>query len=258
MKDYGLVSVITPCYNGAKFIGDAIESVMAQTYPNWEMLITDDCSNDNSIEVIKEYVAKDSRVRLLQLEKNSGAAVARNKSIAEAKGRYIAFLDGDDMWLPNKLELQLEFMEKKDCALSCTSLMYCNEEGEYTSIELAPKTHTFKQSLHDNRVGTTAAIYDTAKLGKIFMPLIRKRQDWALFMTILRTGVVAYGMKQPLCVYRVGQQSLSKNKWSLIEYNVKTYQVVLGWSFLRAFLYFLIVYMPHWLYKKWLMKQYNK
>ena len=90
------------------------------------------------------------------------------------------------------------------------------------------------------------------------MPQIRKRQDWALFMTILRSGIIAYGMKQPLCAYRVGQQSLSKNKWSLVEYNVKTYQVVLGWSFVRSFLYFLFIYMPHWLYKKWLMRQYNK
>lgn len=231
---------------------------MAQTYTNWEMLITDDCSKDNSIEVIRTYAAKDNRVKLLQLDTNSGAAVARNNSIKNAKGRFIAFLDGDDMWFPNKLELQLEFMVKKGCALSCTSLMYSNEQGEYTGIELAPKTHNFRQSLHDNRIGTSAAIYDTAKIGKIFMPLIRKRQDWALFMSILKTGVVAYGMKQPLCVYRVGQQSLSKNKWSLIEYNVKTYEVVLGWSHLRALMYFLFVYMPHWLYKKWLMRQYNK
>ena len=257
MKDYGLVSIITPCYNGAKFIGAAIESVLDQTYPNWEMLITDDCSSDNSEEIITEYARQDNRIKFFKLEKNSGAAVARNKSITEANGRFIAFLDGDDMWMPNKLELQLEFMEKKDCALSCTSLMYCNEDGEIHSIELAPKTHNFHQSLRDNRIGTTAAIYDTQKVGKVLMPLIRKRQDWALFMTLLKRGIVAYGMKQPLCIYRVGQQSLSKNKWSLIKYNIATYQVVLGWSFIRALIFFLTVYMPSWTYKKWLLKQYN-
>lgn len=258
MKDYGLVSIITPCYNGAKFIGDAIESVLSQTYTNWEMLITDDCSIDDSVSIITKYTQLDNRIKLFNLKVNSGAAVARNKSITEAKGRFIAFLDGDDMWMPNKLELQLEFMEKKNCALSCTSLMYCNEDGEFQSIELAPKTHNFHQSLRDNRIGTTAAIYDTQKVGKVLMPLIRKRQDWALFMTLLKRGVVAYGMKQPLCIYRVGQQSLSKNKWSLIKYNIATYQVVLGWSFIRALMFFLLVYMPSWSYKKWLMNQYNK
>ena len=258
MKDFGLVSIITPCYNGSQFIKDAIESVISQTYPNWELLITDDCSTDTSVDLILPYTQKDQRIKLFVLENNSGAAVARNKSISEAKGRYIAFLDGDDMWLPNKLELQLQFMNKNGCALSCTSLLYCNEQGEYIGIELAPKLHSFSESLKDNRVGTTAAIYDSQKLGKIYMPLIRKRQDWALFMTILQMGVVAYGMKQPLCVYRVGQQSLSKNKWSLIKYNILTYKVVLGWSLVRATLYFLFVYMPHWTYKKWLMSQYNK
>lgn len=258
MKDFGLVSVITPCYNGEKFIGDAIKSVMAQTYTNWEMLITDDCSKDKSLEIIRLYAQEDSRVKFFVLDKNSGAAVARNKSIKEAKGRFIAFLDGDDMWFPNKLELQLQFMSEKNCALSCTSMMYCDERGELSGIELVPMTHTFAQSLHDNRIGTTAAIYDTQKIGKFFMPLIRKRQDWALFMTILKTGIIAYGMKQPLCIYRIGQQSLSKNKWSLVKYNVATYQVVLEWSYLRSFMYFLFVYLPHWAYKKWLIKQYNK
>lgn len=258
MKEYGLVSIITPCYNNAKFIGKAIESVISQTYQNWEMLITDDCSSDGSVEVIMNFINQDSRIKLFRLEKNSGAAVARNKSITEAKGRYIAFLDGDDIWMPNKLEIQLEFMSLNDYALSCTSMMYCDEEGMFKSIELAPQSHSFKQSLKDNRVGTSTAIYDIDKVGKILMPLIRKRQDWALFMTILKTGVVAHGIKQPLCIYRVGQQSLSKNKWSLIKYNVATYQVVLGWSFIRAFLYFLFIYMPCWSYKKWLMRQYNK
>ena len=184
MKEYGLVSIITPCYNNAKYIGKAIESVISQTYQNWEMLITDDCSSDGSVEVIMNFINQDSRIKLFRLEKNSGAAVARNKSITEAKGRYIAFLDGDDIWMPNKLEIQLEFMSLNDYALSCTSMMYCDEEGMFKSIELAPQSHSFKQSLKDNRVGTSTAIYDTDKVGKILMPLIRKRQDWALFMTI--------------------------------------------------------------------------
>ena len=155
MKEYGLVSIITPCYNNAKFIGKAIESVMSQSYQNWEMLITDDCSTDNSIDVINEYIKKDCRVKLFRLDKNSGAAVARNNSITEAKGRYIAFLDGDDMWMPNKLELQLEFMSGNNSALSCTSMMYCDEDGNFKSIEIAPKSHNFKQNLKESVFSST-------------------------------------------------------------------------------------------------------
>ena len=258
MKDFGLVSIIMPCYNGACHIGEAIESVVNQTYENWQLLITDDCSTDDSVDLIKSYVQNDKRIKLFVLGKNQGAAVARNNSISKAKGRFIAFLDGDDFWLPAKLELQLDFMLKKKCAICCSSLLYSNENGEYIGIELAPKFHSFRDSLKDNKIGTTSAIYDTNMIGKYYMPLIRKRQDWALFMSILKTGVIAYGMKQPLCVYRIGHQSLSKNKWSLIKYNIATYQIVLKWSFPRALIYFLLVYMPHWLYKKWLIKQYNK
>lgn len=253
-----MVSIIMPCYNSSKFIGDAIESVLAQTYQNWEILITDDCSSDNSIAVINEYAKRDSRVKLFMLEKNSGAAVARNKSIEEAKGRFIAFLDSDDMWTPQKLEKQLEFMRKKDCALSYTSILLCNEGGEITGIEVAPHTHTFHQSWCDNKCGTSTAIYDTEKIGKVLMPLIRKRQDWGLFMSILRTCKIAFGMKEPLAYYRMGQQSLSKNKWSLVRYNLAVYQTVLGWSYVRSLFFFLFVYMPCYIFKVWQKHLYNK
>ena len=253
-----LVSIITPSYNCEKFISDCIESMVAQTYTNWELLITDDCSKDNSVGVIQRYVDKDPRIHLFVLKENSGAAVARNNSIKEAKGRYIAFCDSDDFWMPDKLEKQLEFMRQKDCALSYTSIMLCDEKGEITGIEVAPSYHTFHQSWCDNKVGTTAAIYDTAKLGKVYMPLLRKRQDWGLFMTLLKTCKIAYGMKLPLCYYRMGQESLSKNKKSLVKYNIAVYEVVLGWSHIKSWLFFLTVYMPCFLYKKWLKHQYNK
>lgn len=253
-----LVSIITPSYNCSKFIGSCIESVQKQTYTNWEMLITDDCSKDNTVEVISQYSEKDKRVKCYVLKENSGAAVARNNSITEAKGRYIAFLDSDDMWTPDKLEKQLEFMRKKDCALSYTSILLCNEGGEITGIEVAPHTHTFHQSWCDNKCGTSTAIYDTKKIGKVLMPLIRKRQDWGLFMSILRTCKVAYGMKEPLAYYRMGQQSLSKNKWSLVKYNLAVYKKVLGWSYIRSLLFFLFVYMPCFSFKVWLKHQYNK
>lgn len=253
-----LVSIIVPSYNCSKFIGDCIESVQRQTYTNWELLITDDCSKDNTVDVIKAYSDKDDRVKLFVLKENGGAAVARNNSITEAKGRYIAFLDSDDMWTPEKLEKQLEFMRQKDCALSFTSSLLCDEENNVIGLEIAPLSHTFHQSWCDNKCATSTAIYDTEKLGKVLMPLLRKRQDWGLFMSILRKCKISYGMKEPLAYYRIGQESLSKNKWSLVKYNLAVYQTVLGWNYLRSLLFFMVVYIPCFSYKKWLKKQYNK
>lgn len=138
-----LVSIITPSYNSSKYIAETIEGVLSQTYPNWELLITDDCSTDNSIEVINEYVQQDTRIKLLKLDINSGAGVCRNNSIEAAKGRYIAFCDSDDVWMPQKLEKQLELMEKIGCALSYSSYMQMNEEGNVSGIVVCNKKITF-------------------------------------------------------------------------------------------------------------------
>lgn len=231
---------------------------MNQTYHNWEMIITDDCSTDNTVSKIKSLCQIDKRIKVYQLKSNSGAATARNNSIKMASGRYIAFLDSDDMWDPHKLEIQINFMNRIGCALSYTSLYLCNVSGEITGLEIAPKTHSFHQSWFDNKCSTSTAIYDTQKVGKIFMPSIRKRQDWGLFMSILRLCKIAYGIKQPLAYYRMGQASLSKNKWSLIKYNIQVYREVLGWSYIFSILFFLIGYIPVHFYKLWLKNQYNK
>lgn len=240
----GLVSVVTPSYNCANYIVDTIKSVQKQTYRDWEMLITDDCSDDNSVELIKEIAASDSRIKLFILEKNSGAGVARNNSIKHANGKYIAFLDSDDLWLPNKLECQIAFMEEKKCSLSYTSYLTMDEIGKTTGVVLAPNIHTFAQNKRDSKIGFSTAMYNQELLGKIYMPTIRKRQDWGLLMTVLKKCNVSYGIKQPLVFYRKGHASLSNNKLSLISYNVAAYKTVLGWSSVRAYLFFAIVYMP--------------
>ena len=129
MKDYGLVSIITPSYNSAEFISETIESIIAQTYTNWELLITDDCSTDNTSEIVNKYIRKDNRVKFFQLPQNSGAGVARNNSIKEAKGRFLAFCDSDDAWYPNKLEKQLSFMLENEYAFTCTSYDCYNEDN---------------------------------------------------------------------------------------------------------------------------------
>lgn len=258
MKELGLVSIITPAYNSERFIADMIESVIAQSYTNWELLITDDCSKDSTATIVKEYSEKDSRIKYFCLPCNSGAGVARNNSIKIANGRYIAFLDSDDMWDPKKLELQLSFMDRKQCGMSYSSNLTIDVNGEVIGVEIAPKSQTFCQCKNDNRIGCLTIIYDADKVGKVYMPELRKRQDWGLVLNVLKKCGIAYGMKQPLAYYRKGQDSLSKNKLSLVKYNIALYQEVLGWTYFFSLVYFCFVYLPCWSYKKWLTSQYNK
>lgn len=239
-----LVSIITPCYNSVKYIGQMIESVQRQTYRNWELLITDDCSQDESCELISKYAEQDARIKLFRLGINSGAGVARNKSISEAKGRYIAFLDSDDLWMPEKLEKQLLFMENGRYALTFTSYLTITEKNEVIGIVIPPKKHTLFANKCDDKVGFSTVIYDTTIVPLKYMPLIRKRQDWGLVMSILKECKVSYGMKEPLGYYRKGQESLSKNKISLVKYNIAAYQAALGWSYIRALLFFYFFYLP--------------
>ena len=253
-----LVSIITATYNTSSFIDRTIRSVQNQSFTDWEMLITDDCSKDNTVEIIKEMASKDERIKSFVLEKNSGAGVARNTSIEHAGGRFIAFLDGDDMWAPDKLEKQIAFMQKNDCAMSYTSYLTCDEQDVVTGIVVCPHKHTLADSKRDNKPGFSTVMYDTEKVGKVFMSTLRKRQDWCLNMTVLKKCGTAFGLVEPLTYYRKGQESLSKDKKSLAKYHVAVYQEVLGWSKLKATLWFLFVYMPCWSWKRFVVGLYNR
>lgn len=258
MLNNDLVSIITPCYNSSDFIAETIESIMAQTYTNWELLITEDCSKDNTLEIARSYADKDARIKVFQLEKNSGGGVARNNSIEHAQGRYIAFCDSDDRWHPEKLERQIGFMQKNNYGFSYTSYMTCDEDGEIKGIVIAPRKITFSSNKRDNKIGCLTAIYDTEKVGKVFLPIIRKRQDWGLMMRILKKCNIAYGMKEPLASYRLREGSISHGKMDLIKYNIGVYQDVLGWSRLRAVLFFLFVFLPSHIKKKLEISLYNR
>ena len=257
MKDYGLVSIITPCYNSAEYIGAMIESVMNQTYTHWELLITDDCSTDDSVQIVRSCVERDPRVRLFQLAQNSGAGVARNKSIEMARGRFIAFLDSDDRWMPQKLECQLALMVQKECALSYTAYMVCDERSQMTGIIVGRRRETFISMHFDNAIGCLTALYDTQKVGKVFMPLLRKRQDWGLWLTILKRCGVAYGLKEPLAVYRIRSGSISHAKSSLIRFNIAVYREVLGYSRLVSYLAFICCFLPGYAWKRFRMRLLN-
>lgn len=252
-----LVSVIMPSYNSAEYIAESIESVIKQTYPHWELLITDDCSTDNTVEIVKQYVQKDNRIKLFVLKANSGAAVARNNSIKEAQGRYIALLDSDDLWLPEKLEKQLAFMQKNGyefCYSSC--LIYDKNIKEY-NIEICRKKESFKTIKRGDRIPCLTTIYDTKNIGKIYMPNLRKRQDWAFRIQILQKCKYAYGMKEPLAIYRVRANSLSRKKIGLFKYHIAVYRQILNWSFIKSSLYFFCVFLPTHLKKILFLKIVN-
>ena len=215
-----LVSIITPSYNSEKFIGNAIESVISQIYKNWEMIITDDCSTDNTVDVIEKYCRKDNRVKLIRLENNRGPAIARNRSIEAAKGRYIAFLDADDQWSLEKLEKQIQFMQSNHIEFSYANYNTMDENGnKLKKIIIAPEKLNYRQLLKANKIGCLTVVYDTQRIGKVYMPLIRKRQDYGLWLNILQKVEYAYNVNEVLGTYRLLTNSLSSNKVDLLKYN---------------------------------------
>jgi glycosyltransferase involved in cell wall biosynthesis len=233
-----MVSIITPSYNSEKFISETIESVLNQTYENWEMIIVDDVSPDNANEVIEKYVEKDNRIKLIKLEQNSGPAVARNKAIEESSGRYIAFLDADDLWKPEKLEKQIKFMSENDCGLSYSNYETMSEQGVLQNkIISSPSRLSYENLLKSNYIGCLTAMYDTKKVGKVYMPLIKKRQDYGLWLKILKKTDYAYGMNESLSIYRLMSESVSSNKWKLLKYNYLLFKEHEGFSSLKSLYY---------------------
>lgn len=253
-----MVSIITPTYNAERTIAMCIESVQGQTYADWELLITDDCSQDGTVDIVRKYALSDSRIRLFCLESNGGAGMARNNSIREARGRYIAFLDADDRWLSTKLERQLSFMRQNGVAVCYSSYVTCDAEGRVNGIVPCPKRVTYSNILSDDRMGCLTLIYDAEALGKTYMPLMRRRQDWALKILLLQKARLAQGVPETLAVYRVSSGSLSNGgKMSLVRYNVAVYRQVLHYSALRAWLTFLFRFLPHYFYKRLVLRLIN-
>ena len=209
-----LVSIITPSYNSSKFIKDCVNSVFSQTYKNWEMFIVDDCSEDNSKEIISELSTKDKRIKPIFLEKNVGAAEARNTAIRQSKGKYVAFLDSDDLWNPKKLEKQLSFMNKNEIVFSYTNYQLMSENGEDISNFIsAPEKMTYDSYLKNTIIGCLTVIIDREKSGEFEMPNICSSHDMALWLLIMRKGFDAYGLDENLARYRIVSTSNTANKW---------------------------------------------
>lgn len=232
------VTIIMPSYNSEKFIIESVESVLAQTYSNWELIIVDDCSPDDSNKIITKYVDSDCRIKLIKLQKNSGPAVARNMAIEAASGRYIAFLDSDDVWLPNKLETQINFMRENNLAFTYSSYGLVGEDNEDLGLFITKDKISYFDILKTCSVGCLTAIYDTEKIGKQYMPLILKRQDYGLWLKILKLIGETRGILEPLAIYRIRKNSVSSNKVKAAKYQWKIYREIEKLSFLKSLYYF--------------------
>ena len=213
MKINKLVSIITPSYNSSEFIEECVNSVISQTFINWEMIIVDDCSTDNSRERISKFSDKDERIKSIFLKENLGAAEARNVAIRESKGKYIAFLDSDDLWNSNKLERQIAFMKENEIAFSYSTYQFMSEDGKRLSnIIKAPKKMTYHSYLKNTIIGCLTVVIDREITGDFEMPNIHSSHDMALWLLIMRRGFSAYGLNENLAKYRVVSSSNTANK----------------------------------------------
>lgn len=206
-----LVSIITPCYNSSRFLFQSIESVLAQTYQNWEMIIIDDGSTDNSVEIIENFIDSDIRIKLIKSKRRGSIANARNKAIEMASGRYISFLDSDDMWLPKKLEKQIDFMRENEVALSYSSYYLIDTEGNTKGIFIPKDAATYKDLLKTCCIGNLTATYDVDIIGKRYMKNVG-HEDYALWLNILKEIDMAKGLREPLAKHRIHNKSASSNK----------------------------------------------
>jgi teichuronic acid biosynthesis glycosyltransferase TuaG len=232
------VSIITPLFNSENYILNTFKSIIGQTYPNWEWIVVDDNSTDSSFDIVKELAECDDRVVLLRNLNNEGAGASRNKAIRKASGRYIAFLDADDEWCLNKLEKQISFMLKNDYEFTYTQYQKFSNAG-YLSVVVPPDNVNYNQLLYSNVIGCLTVVYDTYKLGKRYMPLIRKRQDMGLWLSILKDVPKAYCLQENLAKYRV-DSGMTKNKISVLNYQWRFYREVVGLSFFRSAYTFLV------------------
>ncbi|OBQ54942.1 glycosyltransferase family 2 protein [Tamlana sp. s12] len=246
-----LVSIITPMFNSEAFISETINSVINQKYKNWELILIDDNSQDDTLKVVQPFLEKHSNIKLLLNSENSGAAVSRNKGIECAKGDYIAFLDADDLWKPNKLEVQIQFMETHNCDVSFSSYDLMAESGlPMYKMVVALKTLSYQKLLKSNYIGNLTGVYNAKNLGKITSPNLRKRQDWLLWLAAIKqSGKPALGIQEDLAHYRVRKNGISSNKVELIKHNYWVYHKGLGFSKTESLYCMMIFLKEHFLVK---------
>lgn len=224
-----LVSIIVPVYNAEKFLNDTINTVLKQTYENWELILVNDCSKDNSVKIIKEYQKNDKRIKLVNNKENSGAAISRNNGIDKSKGKYLCFLDADDLWDKNKLKKQIKFMKKLDCEFSFTGYEFADEKGKPNGTKVfIPEKINYRQALKNTTIWTSTVMFDMTKLTKeeIHMPNVKRGQDTATWWKVLKNITNAYGLNEILSYYRRTSDSLSANKLTALKRTWNLYRNV--------------------------------
>ena len=227
------VSVVIPSYNSSSYIINAIESALNQTYDNLEVIVADDASTDDTCALVHKI--EDPRVKLIECTENGGPAVARNLAIRAATGRYIAFLDSDDYWLPNKLSVQIGKMQEKAESFSYTSFIAKSENGE--KLIDVPEKVNYKRLLRGNIIGTSTVVYDAGTLGKIYMPTLRMTEDFATWLNILRQCDSALGIREPMTYYIRRSNSLSSRFIVAMYFNYQVYRETQGLSLITSFYY---------------------
>ena len=233
------VSIIVPMYNAEKFIGKTIESVLSQTYENWEMLIMNDVSTDNSLAVVNEFAKKDDRIMVVNTEKNMGVVKGRNHLIDLANGKYIAFLDADDYWHSQKLEKQIQFMKEKNAGISCTEYTRVKENGEKINEVVIKSEISYTDMLKNNYLGCLTVMYDVEKVGKRYFKELEKNEDYVLWLEIVKDVKTIYGLKQNLAYYRVLDNSRSSNKAKTAKVRWEIYRKIEKLPLLKSIYYFM-------------------
>lgn len=222
MYNKGLVSIVMPAYNCAGFISESIDSVLAQTYKNWELIVVNDCSTDNTRSIVESFVENDKRIRLINNITNSGVAATRNNAIKAAKGQYVAFLDSDDIWFENKLEMQVSKLSNSPMnAVAChTSYLRIDEKGKILSKSSVRKDVNFRQLLKSNSIGNLTGVVDRLKAD---LPLQKeiKHEDYVMWLSILskESSYYSIGLNEVLAKYRVHNSSVSANKLKSITWH---------------------------------------
>lgn len=235
------VSIVTPMYNAKKYIEQTILSVQSQTYEDWEMLIIDDGSTDDSVAIVESYISKDERIKLLKNSTNRGVAETRNVGIMAATGRYLAFLDSDDLWKPQKLERQMAFMEMKETPFSFTACGVIDENGEVAGpVRRVPETIAYKQLLKGNAIPCLTVMADTQQIPKelLCMPSI-SHEDYATWLRVARQGYAMSGLNEVLASYRTQVHSLSGNKFQAAKWQWAVYRKQEGLTIVKSLFYML-------------------
>lgn len=241
----GLVSIVTPTFNSAKYITETIKSVQSQTYQNWELLIVDDGSSDDTVQMVKEISNSENRIKFFPLAKNVGPAKARNTGIANVSGDFMTFLDADDIWFPDFIENSIATIKKTGIPFVFSSYRRSDEHLEFVYSDfIVPEKVSYTDILKSNSISCLTAFVDIKTLGKKSMPEIRKRQDMGLWLQYLKEIPFAYGIKEPKAIYRIRENSLSRDKKKLIGYQWQFYREVEKLNIFQS-----LYYMLHWMYR---------